>query len=101
EKTRILRYNGEETVNISVIKTTDANTIDMADAVRKELELFKEELPPGAELTVVIDDSEFTRESVLAVQEDLILAIIITGLVMLVFLHTIRSTFIVLLSIPT
>ena len=101
EKTQILRYNGLDTVNISVVKTTDANTIDMADAVRKELELFKEELPPGAELTIVIDDSEFTRESVLAVEEDLILAIIITGLVMLVFLHTIRSTFIVLLSIPT
>ena len=34
-------------------------------------------------------------------QEDLILAILITGLVMLIFLHTIRSTFIVLLAIPT
>ena len=36
-----------------------------------------------------------------AVQEDLILAILITGLVMLLFLHTIRSTLIVLLAIPT
>ena len=36
-----------------------------------------------------------------AVQEDLILAILVTGLVMLVFLHTVRSTFIVLLAIAT
>ncbi len=101
EKTQMLRYNGLDTVEISVVKTSDANTIDVADGVRKDLELFKEDLPAGAELTIVIDDSEFTRESIAAVQEDLILAILITGLVMLVFLHTVRSTFIVLLSIPT
>ncbi len=101
DQNQILRYNGLDTVNISVIKTSDANTIDVADNVRAELDNFQSKLPPGANLTVVIDNSKFTRESVAAVQEDLILAVLITGLVMLVFLHTIRSTFIVILAIPT
>jgi HAE1 family hydrophobic/amphiphilic exporter-1 len=101
DTTQVLRYNGVDAVNISVIKTSDANTIELADSVREAIEDLGQELPAGAEMTIVADDSEFTRESVAAVQEDLILAVLITGLVMLVFLHTIRSTFIVVLAIPT
>lgn len=101
DKSQVLRYNGEDAVNISVIKTSDANTIELADSVREVIEELNRELPAGAEMTIVADDSEFTRESVAAVQEDLILAVLVTGLVMLVFLHTVRSTFIVLLAIPT
>jgi len=101
DKSQVLRYNGEEAVNISVIKTSDANTIELADSVREVIEELNQELPASAEMTIVADDSEFTRESVAAVQEDLILAVLVTGLVMLVFLHTVRSTLIVLLAIPT
>jgi HAE1 family hydrophobic/amphiphilic exporter-1 len=98
---QILRFNGLDAVSINVTKTSDSNTVEVADNVQRVIEEFREDLPAGAELTVVLDGSEFIRDSVAAVQEDLILAIIITGLVMLVFLHTIRSTFIVLLAIPT
>jgi HAE1 family hydrophobic/amphiphilic exporter-1 len=101
DQSQILRYNGQDTVNISIVKTSDANTINVADDVRAGLDAFQKNLPSGAKLTVVIDNSKFTRESVAAVQDDLILAVLITGLVMLVFLHTIRSTFIVVLAIPT
>ncbi len=101
DQTQVLRYNGEDAVNISIIKTSDANAIEMADSVHKVIEELGQGLPPGAEMTIVFDDSQFTRESVDAVQEDLILAVLVTGLVMLVFLHTVRSTFIVLLAIPT
>ena len=98
---QLLRYNGQDTINISIVKTSDANTIAVADDVRQELAAFQKDLPSGARLDVVIDTSTYTRESVAAVQEDLILAVLITGLVMLIFLHTIRSTFIVVLAIPT
>jgi HAE1 family hydrophobic/amphiphilic exporter-1 len=101
DQTQILRYNGAEAVNISILKTSDSNTIQVADSAREVIQELGEKLPAGATMTVVIDDSEFTRMSVEAVQEDLILAILITGLVMLLFLHTIRSTFIIVLAIPT
>jgi HAE1 family hydrophobic/amphiphilic exporter-1 len=97
----IFRFNGLDAVSLSVTKTSDGNTVEVADKVRKVVEEFQQELPPGAELTIVTDNSTFVRDSVAAVIEDLGLAIIITGLVILVFLHTIRSTFIVLLAIPT
>lgn len=101
DTSQILRYNGEDGVSISIIKTSDSNTVEMADSARQVIEDLNENLPAGAEMVIVADDSQFTRESVAAVQEDLILAILITGLVMLLFLHTIRSTFIVVLAIPT
>jgi HAE1 family hydrophobic/amphiphilic exporter-1 len=101
DRSAIFRYNGLDTVSVNVTKTNDANTVEVAEQVRQVLESFKQELPTGAELTITNDSSTFVRESVAAVEEDLVLAIVITSLVMLIFLHTVRSTFIVLLAIPT
>ncbi len=97
----ILRYNGRDAVSISVIKASDANTVEVVDNLQKTMAEINEDLPAGAELKVVVDSSEFIRESVDAVIEDLILAVLITGLVILVFLHNLRSTFIVMLAVPS
>ncbi len=96
-----LRYNGQEAVSISTIKSSDANTVEVVDNLNKVIEEINQELPTGAKLIIVNDNASFIKEAVAAVLEDLVLAILICGLVMLVFLHTIRSTFIVLLAIPT
>ncbi len=95
-----LRYNGQEAVSISTIKSSDSNTVEVVDSLNKVIEEINQELPTGAKLTVVNDNASFIKDAVAAVLEDLVLAILICGLVMLVFLHTIRSTFIVLLAIP-
>ena len=100
DTTVLQRYNGQDTVAIGIIKATEANAIDVADGVLDQIERLNKDLPGGAELTVVRDDSQFTRNSVAAVEEDLILAILITGLFMLLFLHTIRSTLVVVVAIP-
>jgi HAE1 family hydrophobic/amphiphilic exporter-1 len=97
----ILRYNGRDAVSISVVKSSDANTVETVDNLKEAIEELNEILPPEAEMIVILDNSEFIRESVAAVLEDLVLAILITGMVILVFLHNIRSTFIVVLAIPT
>lgn len=101
DSTSILRYNGQDAVSISAIKASDANTVEVVDNINSAVDEINKDLPPGSELTVVLDNSEFIRQSVNAVLEDLVLAVLITGLVILVFLHTIRSTFIVLLAVPT
>lgn len=101
DREQILRYNGLETVSISVIKTSDSNAVEVADNIRTIVDEINRDLPSGADMLIVIDTSKFTRETVAAVMEDLTLAVLITGVVMLIFLHTIRSTFIVVLAIPT
>jgi len=100
DSTQFLRYNGQDAVSITVVKTSDANTVEVADDVRAVISDINTDLPTGAEITIAVDDSEFTRQSIDSVIEDLILAILITGLVILLFLHNIRSTFIVILAIP-
>jgi HAE1 family hydrophobic/amphiphilic exporter-1 len=101
DRKSIFRFNGTEAVGISVVKTSGANVVEMVDDVRERLPEVSDKLPPGATLTVVADNSKFIRESIAAVQEDLISAVLITGMVILVFLHTVRSTFIVLMCLPT
>jgi len=101
DSTVFQRYNGQDTVVISVVKATDANVIEVADSVKKRIDQLNDSLPGGAQMTIVSNDSEFIKNSVGAVEEDLLLAILVTGLVMLAFLHTIRSTFIVIMAIPT
>ena len=52
-------------------------------------------------MTITSDTSIFTRHSIDSVLFDLNLAVLLTGIVLLLFLHTWRNTFIVLLAIPT
>ena len=101
DRDSILRYNGRDAISINAVKSSDANTVEVVDNMQAAIEEINAEMPPGAELTVVLDNSEFIRESVAAVLEDLFLAILITGIVILVFLHTVRSTFIVMLGVPS
>ncbi len=101
DKENLLRYNGHEAVSISVVKTSDANTVQTASTLRQVSMDVSKDLPAGAKLIIADDSSTYIRDAVNAVLEDLLLAVLITGLVMLVFLHTVRSTFIVMLAIPT
>lgn len=96
-----LRLNGQQTVGLGITKQADANVIQTADGVRAALAKMQNVLPKGAKFTVVTDDSQFTRDSVNSVQTDLMLAVLITGVVLLAFLHMLRGTIIVLLAVPT
>ncbi|HZU04432.1 MAG TPA: efflux RND transporter permease subunit [Chloroflexota bacterium] len=104
--TSMLRYYSHErgsidAVGLTITKQADANTLETADNVRAALQQIRRTLPPGVEVTITNDTSRFVRRAVDAVQRDLILAIIITGVVLFLFLHTWRNTVIVLISIPT
>lgn len=101
EQTQILRLNGQEAVGLSVIKTGGANAVRVADNIRQTVKDIERTFPEEVQLKVVVDDSEFTRASIESVLSDLFLAVLITGAVMLLFLHLWRSTIIVLLAIPT
>ncbi|OQY46470.1 MAG: hypothetical protein B6242_07755 [Anaerolineaceae bacterium 4572_78] len=100
DETVLQRFNGQDAVTISFVKISGANVIKVADGVKKRILELNQELPSGAQIEIVFDDSQTTRNYLDAVQKDLILALIITSIVMLVFLHTIRATFIVIIALP-
>jgi HAE1 family hydrophobic/amphiphilic exporter-1 len=101
-----LRYTshdrgGADAIGMSITKAADANTLETAAGVRRAIEQIQRTLPPGVEIGIRNDASRFVSHSVDAVKFDLFLAILLTGIVLFLFLHTWRNTIIVLISIPT
>ncbi|MBI3976678.1 MAG: efflux RND transporter permease subunit [Chloroflexi bacterium] len=101
ERTRLQRTNGQDSVGLSVVKQSDANSIQVADDIKREIDRVRRQLPSGVDVLVTNDSSRFTRAALDAVDKDLTLAIILTALVLLLFLHTWRNVVIVILAIPT
>src|SRR5438876_135995 len=99
--TNIQRTNGQSALGITIIKQSSANTVETADNVKNTIAQLGTELPSDVAISVASDASVFTRHSLDDVQHELAQAVLLTGLVLLVFLHTFRSTLIVLLTIPT
>ncbi len=97
----IQRTNGQSAMGISILKQSSANTVSTADNVKATLAQLTPDLPQGTTIAVAYDASIFTRSSLNDVTRELSQAVALTGLVLLLFLHTFRSTLIVLLAIPT
>ncbi|MEE9118780.1 MAG: efflux RND transporter permease subunit, partial [Calditrichia bacterium] len=90
----------DNVVLLSIIKSPDGNTVDMAADIRKALPQIEKELPPGCRLSIVRDGSVFIESSVQDTLGNIILGIVLTGLVLLFFLHDLRSTLIVATAMP-
>lgn len=100
-QTQFQRMNGAEAVGLSVVKQSDANELQVAGDVKAKLGDLRKLLPDGTQLQITNDNSIFTQASLDSIQRDLVLAIVLVGAVMLLFLHQWRNTVIVLLTIPT
>jgi hydrophobic/amphiphilic exporter-1 (mainly G- bacteria), HAE1 family len=97
----INRLNGKEAVGVQVRKRSDANSVAVSKAVREKItELEKKYSNINLKFVVAIDTSSFSLEAAEAVQHDLLISIILVALVMLVFLHSIRNSFIVMIAVP-
>src|SRR5262249_14837791 len=97
----VQRTNGQSAVGITILKQSDANTVETADNGKKTMAALQSEMPAAVKLATASDASVFTRNSLTDVQHELTTAVLLTGLVLLLFLHSFRSTLIVLLTIPT
>ncbi|MGE5406055.1 MAG: efflux RND transporter permease subunit [Candidatus Saccharibacteria bacterium] len=95
------RLNGISAVGLQVSKQSDASVVAVGDAAKKELENIQKELPSDCQLVISNDQSLFVRQSLNGTVQSIIEGIIVTGLVLFLFLRKWRSTFIVMLAIPT
>ena len=96
----VAKINGKDAVAMIIQKQPNANTIEVVDNVKWEIERVNETLPEDYELKVVVDDSIFIRNAVADVRSNLFMGVIITGIVLFLFLHSIGSTLIVSITIP-
>src|SRR5262245_5982281 len=93
--------DGEPAVVLSIRKQSGQNSVNVVDALNERMKEFEPRLPPGYKLSVVRDNTETTRTSVGAVKEHLGLGAVLASLVVLLFLGSLRSTFIAAIAIPT
>ncbi|GEN54733.1 efflux RND transporter permease subunit [Halobacillus faecis] len=96
----ISKVNGSSSVVLSILKKTDANTVETADNVREAMDELKSDLPDGVGTSIVLDTSEFIKISINSVVLNIILGGIFSVLVLLLFLKSVRATLVIGLSIP-
>ena len=95
------RINGKPGIGLQIFKTNDANAVEVSKEVKQKLaELAKTHKSVGFQFEIASDQSVYTLESANSVIHDLMLAVLIVGFVMLLFLHSLRSAFFVLVAIP-
>lgn len=100
EREAIIRLGGREAVELALYKEGDANTVAMADAVLPQLERLKRDLPPGATLTVIDDQSVFIRQALSDVKSEAVIGGLLAILVIFLFLRDGWSTLVIGISLP-
>jgi multidrug efflux pump subunit AcrB len=96
----VVRENGRRSVLLSVIKNGGASTLAVVDGVRKVLKVARQAAPPGLSINELFDQSKLVTASITSVVREGAIAAGLTGLMIMLFLGSWRSTLIVLISIP-
>ena len=100
--TTINRINGKVGLGIQISKQTDANAVEVSTQVKAKLDtIVKQYASKGFKYEIAIDQSVYTMESAESVIHDLFLAVVIVACVMLIFLHSVRSSLFILISLPS
>jgi len=101
ETETISRVNGMTAIGITILRSADANTVEISNAIRTTLAVQKQLYESsGLDFVVAADNAEFTIEASNSVMIDLIIAIILVAFTMLLFLHSVRNSIIVSIAIP-
>jgi HAE1 family hydrophobic/amphiphilic exporter-1 len=101
EREIVSRLNGDAAVEIAIYKEGDANIVDVAKQVRRQVPEMAEILPDEIRLQVLSDQSTFIQAAIRQVQSNALTGGLLAILVLLVFLRDVRSTAIIALAIPT
>jgi multidrug efflux pump subunit AcrB len=99
-QTNVVRQDGSRGALLTVLKAGDASTIDVVKGIRHILPRVAQTLPPDLRIQPLSDQSIFVRGSINGVIREAIIAAALTGLMILVFLGSWRSTIIIAISIP-
>lgn len=92
--------NGSPSVGISIFKQTGANTVQVADAVHKEFESLKKELPENTQINTIFDQSDFIKMSIDSVKNNALIGAFLAILIIFLFLRNGRTTLVIAISIP-
>ncbi len=99
EVTNLTRINGEPGIRLSINKQSGANTVEVARGVRSEVAQIQKDFP-DVQVTTIIDTSEYIRNAIGNVRSSAVLGGLLAIVVLLFFLRSGRSTFVIATAIP-
>jgi multidrug efflux pump subunit AcrB len=99
-QTNIIRRDGQRGVLVSILKAGSASTLDVVEGIKNLLPRVAATLPPQLKIQPLADQSIFVRAAISGVVREAIIAACLTGLMILLFLGSWRSTLIIAISIP-
>jgi HAE1 family hydrophobic/amphiphilic exporter-1 len=98
---KIARVNQKSSIILQIIKQSDANAVAVSEELLKTITKLESDYKSSQlQLNVAKDTTVFTLEAADSVVHDLLIAVLLVAFVMLFFLHSIRNSLIVMVSIP-
>jgi CzcA family heavy metal efflux pump len=99
EQTEVVRVNGKHGVILRILKSPDANTVDVVDEVVKELPKLQG-VPPSVKASLAFDQSQYIRDSISGLQQEALMGALLATIVILLFLRNARSALVIFVAIP-
>lgn len=94
------QLNNKDAVGIGIFQAPGANAIDLSNAVRAKMDELATRFPNDVKWAAPYDPTVFVRDSIKAVVQTLLEAVILVVLVVILFLQTWRASIIPLLAVP-
>ncbi len=91
----------DKVIRLGIVKSSDGNIVEVADAIKGSLAEIQAILPEGCKLEIVNDASTFVKSSFSDTMSNIYLGVLFTAIILFFFLHDWRSTIIVAMSMPT
>ena len=99
-QTNIVHVDGQRAALMTVLKSGNASTLDVIAKIKEAMPRALASLPPELQVRPIADQSLFVRAAVNGVAREAVIAACLTGLLILIFLGSWRSTLIIAVSIP-
>jgi len=98
-QTSVVRVNGHEATYLPITRQEGANTLEVTDGIRAKLHKLTE-IPAGATVKFIYDQSLYIRQAIANLQKEGLLGAGLAGLMIFLFLHSIKAALVVGLAIP-
>src|SRR5262245_18797392 len=99
EQRSLYRFNGKDAVELAIVQQPEASSVRVVAAVKAKLKEIEAD-HPGLRFEVAYDNSTFVGFLMENMVEELVIAVLLTGLVVLLFLGNVRGTLISMITIP-
>ncbi|PYT15781.1 MAG: RND transporter [Acidobacteria bacterium] len=99
-QTNMVRHDGRRGALLTVLKNGNSSTIEIVQRIKAILPRILSTLPSALKVSLLFDQSVFVRAAIAGVIKEAVAAALLTGLMILLFLGSWRSTLIVCISIP-